>query len=125
MDPPSLISIVVEFRPLILSAIPRIIALLKNSDENFRRVGIDAVSNLSDHGKRVNLSGLTLLMSILAEFRPFIEPTIPEILKLLNDPHQSVRMMAANSLSKLAAHGKNQFIGLFTVTFAHQCCTGT
>ena len=121
MDPPSLTSIVVEFRHFIPTAIPRIIALLKNSDKIVRRVGIDAVSNLSDHGKRVNLSGLTLLMSILAEFRPFIETAIPQILKLLNDPHQSVRIMGANSLSKLAAHGKNQFIGLFT--FAHQCCT--
>jgi len=123
LDPALLISIVVEFRHFISTgAIPRIIALLNDSDKIARRVGIDAVSNLSDHSKRVNLSCLTLLMSIVAEseFRPLIEGAIPQIITLLYDSSPSVRLMGADSLSKLAAQGKSQFIGF---SFAHQCCS--
>ena len=50
----SLTVIVVEFRESIKPAIPQIIALLRESNEDVRRAGIDVLIALSEHGKISN-----------------------------------------------------------------------
>jgi HEAT repeat protein len=51
-----LMTIIAEFRPLTASAIPDIADLLKHSEGFIRQAGVDVLSQLSKHGKTVNLS---------------------------------------------------------------------
>ena len=73
-------TIIAEFRPLIASAIPEIADLLKHSEGFVRQAGVDVLSQLSEHGKKVNLSCLAFLMYTIAEFHPLIDTVISEIL---------------------------------------------
>jgi hypothetical protein len=49
-------TIIAEFRPLTASTIPDIADLLKHSEGFVRQAGVDVLSQLSKHGKTVNLS---------------------------------------------------------------------
>jgi hypothetical protein len=49
---------IAEFQPSIGNAIPGIVTLLNNSDDDVRVAGTDTLSKLSEQGKRLNLSGL-------------------------------------------------------------------
>ena len=101
-----LIAIAAEFRDLI-GPIPDIVTFLKDCDhEDVREAGINALSRLSEHGKKVKLSCLTLFISLLAEFHPLIEPAIPGIISLLKDKHESIRKAGIDALSKISEHGK-------------------
>ena len=100
-----LMTIIAEFRSLIAAAIPEIIKLLKHTGWEVRQAGVDALSQLSEHGKTVShLSDVALLMTIIAEFRPLIAPAIPEIVNLLED--RFVRETAATTLRRLSEQGK-------------------
>jgi HEAT repeat protein len=100
-----LIAIAAEFRDLI-GPIPDIVIFLKDDDKDVRRAGINALSRLSGHGKKVKLSCLTLFISLLAKFHPLIEPAIPEIISLLDDNDESIRKAGIDALSKFSEHGK-------------------
>jgi hypothetical protein len=66
-------------------------------------------SILSKHGKTASLSGLALLMEIIAEFRPLISTVIPEIVELLTDGADAaseVRIACADALLKLLEQGE-------------------
>jgi len=97
-----LTSIVAEFRPLIGTVIPSIINIL--DDSTGREAGVDTLSKLSKHSKRVDLSVLAFLISILVEFRPLIGKAIPQIINLLKDG--DVQMAVTNTLLKLAEYSK-------------------
>ena len=79
-----LMMIIAECRPLITSAIPDIADLLKHRERFVRQAGVDVLSQLSEHGKTVNLSRLALLIYTIAEFQPLIGTVISEILDSSN-----------------------------------------
>ena len=91
-------------RPLIGTAIPEIITLLKDSDSDVQIAAANTLSKLSDHSKRLYLSGLSLLIYFIAGFQPLIMTAIPDIITLLKDS-DSVQIAAANTLSKLSGYG--------------------
>jgi hypothetical protein len=101
-----LMTIIAEFRPLIGPAIPEIIKLLKPTSWDVCRAGIDALLQLSEHGKIENVSDVAFLMTIIAEFRPLIGPVIPEIVKLLENTNWTVCLAGVDALSQLSEHGK-------------------
>ena len=101
-----LMMIIAEFRPLIASAIPEIVKLLKHTGWEIRWAGVDALSQLSKQGKTAQLSDAALLMTMLAEFRPLIGSAIPEILELIKDREWEVCLASVNALSQLSEHGK-------------------
>jgi hypothetical protein len=47
-------TIIAEFQPLMASAIPEIVQLLKHTGWEVRQAGVDALSQLSEQGKTVN-----------------------------------------------------------------------
>ena len=104
-----LISIIAEFQPSIKTGFPNIIRLLSDRDDNIRMAGSDTLSKLTARGKTVTLLGLALLISILAGFRPLIEPdTVHDIVSFLQDTNShSVRRAGADAVSKLSEHGKS------------------
>jgi HEAT repeat protein len=102
-----LISTVAVFQKSIGSAIPQIIAFLGDSDSNVRSAGAKALLKVSDQGKNIKYSGLTLLMITVAQFRESIVSAIPQIIAFLNDSHLGVRSAGANTLLKLLEQGKN------------------
>src|SRR5271168_2573222 len=97
-------------RPLIGTAIPEIITLLKDSDIYVQIAAANTLSELSDHSKRLYLSGLSLLIYFVAGFQPLIMTAIPEIITLLKDSHWNVQIAAANTLSKLSDHSKRLYL---------------
>jgi HEAT repeat protein len=106
-DVPLLMMIIAEFQPLIASAIPEIVKLLKHTGWEVRKADVDALSRLSEQGKTVNhLSDVALLMTIIAEFRPLIATAIPEFVNLLKDSDVAVRWGGKNTLSQLSEQGK-------------------
>jgi hypothetical protein len=100
-------TITAEFRPLVALAIPGIVNLLKGDEWHIQKACADALSTLSERGKPTNLSGLTLLtgMTLKAEFRPLIEPAIPEIVNFLKSSQGTVRSAGTDALSKLSEQG--------------------
>ena len=101
-----LIAIAAEFRDLI-GSIPDIVTFIKARDKDVREAGINALSRLSGHGKKVKLSCLPLFISLSAEFHPLIESAIPGIISLLKDNnHQSISKAGIDALSKFSEHGK-------------------
>src|SRR5271168_12079 len=72
-----LIYFVAGFQPLIMTAIPEIITLLKDSDSDVQIVAANTLSKLSYHSKRLYLSGLSLLIYFIAGFQPLIMTAIP------------------------------------------------
>jgi len=93
---------------LIKPAIPGITSLLKDNHQSIRKAGIDALSKISEHGKRVSLSPwhVVWLIDIVAKFQPLIEPAIPVIIALLKDGDKGVRKAGADAVSKLLCQGK-------------------
>src|SRR5277367_5293887 len=92
-----------------MTAIPEIITLLrlKDSDSDVQIAAANTLSKLSDHSKRLYLSGLSFLIYFSAGFQPLIMTAIPEIIALLKDSDSdSVQIAAANTLSKLSDHSK-------------------
>ena len=59
---------IAEFQPSIITAIPKIVALLQDSDTNVCKACVTALLKFSKQGKIVNISGLVLLMRIITEF---------------------------------------------------------
>src|SRR5271168_625428 len=104
-----LIYFVAGFQPLIMTAIPEIITLLKDSDSDVQIAAANTLSKLSDHSKRLYLSSLSLLIYFIAGFQPLIMTAIPEIITLLKDSRSHVRRAAANTLSKLSDHSKRLY----------------
>src|SRR5271156_1790986 len=92
-----------------MTAIPEIITLLKDSYCGVQIAAANTLSKLSDHSKRLYLSGLSLLIYFIAGFQPLIMTAIPEIITLLKDSH-NVRIAAANTLSKLSDHSKRLYL---------------
>src|SRR5271155_5425887 len=105
-----LIYFVAGFQPLIMTAIPEIITLLKDSDSDVQIAAANTLSKLSDHSKRLYLSGLSLLIYFIAGFQPLIMTAIPEIITLLKDSDSDVQIAAANTLSKLSDHSKRLYL---------------
>jgi HEAT repeat len=101
-----LMTMLAEFRPLIGSAIPEILELLKDTEWEVRLAGVNALSQLSEHGKMDNLSDVALLMTAIAEFRPLIGHAIPKIIKLLKHTGWIVCQAAVAALSQLSEQGK-------------------
>jgi HEAT repeat protein len=97
---------IAEFRSLIATAIPVIVDLLNDSKDTVRAACTGALSTLSEHGKIPNLWSLTLLTTIIAEFRSLIVPAIPGIVTLLKDDQWDVSQAAANALLKLSGQGE-------------------
>jgi hypothetical protein len=62
----SLIGFIAEFQMDIRTAVPMIIALLKDNDKSVQKASIDALSKLSEHSKSHHhyFLGLALLISI-------------------------------------------------------------
>ena len=99
------IKIIAPFRDSIRTAIPDILTLLKGRNKDLQKAGINALSKLSEHSKRVNLWGPAFLICILAEFRDSIMCAIPDIVNFLSDSSRAVRDAGADALSKLSDHG--------------------
>ena len=95
-----------EFRPLMRAAIPAIITLLKDSHDYIQQAAADALFKLSEYCKRVNLWDITPLISIIAEFQPSIKTGFPNIIRLLSDRDDNIRMAGSDTLSKLSDRGK-------------------
>jgi HEAT repeat protein len=105
--------VIAEFQVSIVSAIPRIIALLSDSDRGVRSAGANALLKLSEQGKNIKYSSLALLMSSVAEFRESIVSTIPQIIAFLSDSNWGVCLAGADALLKLSEQGKNiEYSGL-------------
>jgi hypothetical protein len=102
--------VIAEFRVSIVSAIPRIIALLSDNDWNVCLVGAKALLKLSEQGKNNKYSGLALLMSTIAEFQESIGSAIPQIIALLSGSNGYVHSAGANTLLKLSEQGKTSNI---------------
>ena len=96
-------------RPLIGTAIPEIIDLLKESHGDACQAYTYAVAKLSEQGNRANLSelGSTVLTTIIAEFRAVIAPAIPGIVNLLKDGDSRIHVACADTLSTLSERGKS------------------
>ena len=80
-------SIAAESRLSIQACMPQIVQLLKDNDRDVRIAGVDTLAKLSKQGN-LNISvnsRVVLLISIVAEFHKFIQPSIPQIVELLND----------------------------------------
>jgi hypothetical protein len=103
-----LTKIIAEFRPVIAPAIPGIVNLLKDGKWRIQIACVDALSTLSERGKPINLSGLTLLtgMTLKAEFRPLIEPVIPGIVNFLKSGERAFCWAGTDALSKLSEQGE-------------------
>jgi HEAT repeat len=102
---------------LISPAVPEIVNLLKDGDRRIHIACADALSTLSERGKPINILGLILLMTIIAEFRSLIEPAIPVIVNLLKDNDEEVRWACTSALSKLSGQGETAIVGS---GFAHE-----
>jgi HEAT repeat protein len=102
-----LMSSVAKFRESIVSAIPQIITFLSDSNSYVRLAGARALSKLSEQGRNIEYSGLSLLMSTIAEFQESIVSAIPQIIAFLSDSDSYVRSAGANTLLKLSEQGKN------------------
>src|SRR5271156_4451506 len=105
-----LISFIAGFQPLIMTAIPEIITLLKDKNYLVLEAAANTLSKLSDHSKRLYLSGLSLLIYFIAGFQSLIMTAIPEIITLLKDESYHVQVAAANTLSKLSDHSKKLYL---------------
>jgi hypothetical protein len=75
---------IAEFRPSIVTAIPEIVTLLKDSDIDVCKACVIALLKFSEQGKTDFASNLDLLMRIIAEFRAFIGPAVLDMVKSLN-----------------------------------------
>ena len=100
------IKIIAEFRPLIVTAIPELLTLLKDSDISVRKAYVAALSKFSEQGKPGNLSNLALLMRIIVEFRALIGSAVLNMVKSVNDDDNNGRLVHINVLSKLSQQGK-------------------
>jgi HEAT repeat protein len=108
-----LMSSVAEFQESIGSTIPQIITFLSNSNSDICLGSATALLELSEQGKKIEYSGLALLMSSVAEFRESIVSAIPRIITFLSDSDSYVRLAGAVALSKLSEQGKNiEYSGL-------------
>jgi hypothetical protein len=103
-----LMTISAEWRPLIGTAIPKIVDLLKDSNEYMRWMYVNVLNKFSKQGKRTNLSGLTLLMTFIAGLQHLTGPAVSGIVDLLNDSNGKVRLAGAATLSGLL-QGSNIF----------------
>jgi hypothetical protein len=74
-------------------------------------------SKRSEQGKRLNLSGLVLLINIIAQFQPLIGKASPEIIALLNNSDEDIQKAGTDALSTLSGHGEKQFIEF--ISFAY------
>jgi Armadillo/beta-catenin-like repeat len=101
-----LIKVIAEFRPLIVTAIPKLVALLKDSDIDVCGACTVALWKLSEQGKTGNLSDLALLMRILAECRALIGPAVLDMVKSFNDGDSKICVGYVYALSKLSQQGK-------------------
>jgi hypothetical protein len=110
-----LIGVVAKFQPLIMTAIPEIANLLIDSRWAVQETGAATLLKLSEQSKSAfQLSGPTLLISIIAEFRPLIANFLPQIIALLKDAHRSVRKAGADTLLKLSEQGERLNLSQFT-----------
>ena len=88
-------------------SILQIILLLSHKERNMRRVGADALSDLSKLGNKSSFSDLHVVDVLVAEFRESAGPAIPQMIHLLGSSFSShVCTAVANALVKLSEHGK-------------------
>ena len=60
---------------------------IMNADTVLRKACADLLSNLSAQGKTASIWDVLLFLTIVAEFRPLIQPAIPGILDLYKQAH--------------------------------------
>ena len=109
-----LIGLVAEFQPFLVTAIPDIANLLIDSRCAVQETGAATLLKFSEQSKSVQLSGPTLLISIIAKFRPSIAKFLPQIIALLKDAHGSVRKTVVDTLLKLSEQGERLNLSQFT-----------
>ena len=109
-----LMRIIAELRPRIVPAVLDMVESINEDDSNVRLAYVDALSKLSQQGKKVDLSSLALLMKVIAEFRPSIATILPTMIKLLEDCESSVRAACMEALSTLSGHGKTVHLSVVT-----------
>jgi HEAT repeat protein len=100
------IKIIAEFRPSIVTAMPNLLTLLKDSDIGVCKACVTALSKFSEQGKPGNLSNLALLMRIIAEFRALIGPAVLDMVKSVNDGDSKICVGYVYALSELSQQGK-------------------
>jgi HEAT repeat protein len=102
--------VIAEFRPAIATIIPAIVALLNEneSESSVREACVEALSTLSEPGNTAHLSDLTLLITIIAEFRSLTATGIPAIINLLKDKdsNSTIRSVCVVALSLISEQGK-------------------
>jgi HEAT repeat protein len=103
MAPPT--SIAAELRGSIGTFISQITNLLEDDSRKVRAAGVEVLSKLSEQGMQHIWNGMAPPTSIAAEFRESIGIFILQIAGLLEDNQPSVRMAAAEALSKLSERG--------------------
>jgi hypothetical protein len=102
------ISIVAEFRPLIVTAISDIVNILNNSTKfsyPWKTIP-DALLKLSEQGKRFTSLDPAFLINIIAEFQPLIKSAIPNIVSCLKASDINVQIAGVNALAKLSEQGE-------------------
>jgi HEAT repeat protein len=80
--------------------------LLKHSNWNIRKAGIDALSKLSEQGEILNSLSLALLMKFIAELRCLIASAMLKLVDFLKDGDTKVRLATALALQELSERGK-------------------
>ena len=99
------------------NAIPAIITLLKDSQDYIQKAAADALFKLSEYCKGVNFLDIIPLISILAEFQLPIKTGFLDIIRLLSDRDDNIRIAGSDTLSKLSDRGKTvTLLGLALLT---------
>ncbi|KAJ6506328.1 armadillo-type protein [Mycena vitilis] len=101
----SLTKIAAEFRRSIVVCIPKIIDMLKHYMESVRAGGAAALATLSERGKYHARNHMMLLTSTTADFRQLIGSSIPQIIDLLKDNSQRVRLASVAALATFSEQG--------------------
>jgi hypothetical protein len=96
---------IAESHSFIELIIPWIIDLIHSNYLNVRDACISLLVKFSEQGKTPDLSGLTLLMTTIAEFRHSIGLALPVISDLLKDTNRIIYEAGAAALSRLFKQG--------------------
>lgn len=98
------ILLVAEFRILIMTAIPQIIALLQVTESYVCETAANTLAKLSKQGN-IKFSNLNIVdICFIAEFQELIGAAIPQIITLLRNT--DVCVACANALAELSEQGK-------------------
>ena len=104
-----LMGLIAELQCSVNAAILEVVNFLKDSDAKVRLATVEALSEVSDRGKAVDLLVLALFMKMIAEFRPSIVTAIHELVTLLKDSDTDVCKACITALSKFSGQGKTGY----------------